>query len=78
MVDVIEDIKVGYYTRNIGYNFIANGRKKNWMSVQIPVESSIYMMRRQMSNSKIVLKTSWTVCVCLGGREADGGKNLYT
>lgn len=30
-MDVIEDIKVGHYTRNIGYNFIVKGKKKNWI-----------------------------------------------
>lgn len=30
MVDVIEHIKIGYYTRNSGKNFIAKGGE-NWI-----------------------------------------------
>lgn len=40
MVDIIEDIKVGHYIRNNGYNYIAKGGKENWMYAARAVESS--------------------------------------
>lgn len=40
MVDAIEDIKVGHYIRNSGYNSRAKGGKKNVMCAAIPVENS--------------------------------------
>lgn len=71
LVDVIEDIKAGYYTRNSGYDFIVKGGKKSWMSAATQVESSIYVMPRWTVNSKTGLKS----CGAMVGGD---GKNLHT